>query len=170
MNKKSIKYIITSLVVIGCLSTLSRTIIAADTSSYSINNLESSIFYAHNDNSEKNKDNNKKDKNKHFDLFNERNFKYLSSTQKKELLELKKCKDNGEKLSTTQEETIHSIIDCIIKGKLGNEKYEDFKCLMEKKKSNQTLTDEEDKTLKNYEAIIDGSRLSSKEILNQFLR
>ena len=49
-----------------------------------------------------------------------------------------------------QEEKLHSIIDCIIKGKLGNEKYEDFKCLMEKKKSNEKLTSEEEKNLKNY--------------------
>ena len=169
MNKKVITYMITSLVFVGCLSTISKTIMAADTSSYSINNLESSIFYAHNDNVEKNKDD-KKDKHKHFDLFNEKNFKYLSSDQKQELLELKRCKDNGEKLSTAQEETIHSIIDCIIKGKLGNEQYEDFKSLMEKKKSNKRLTDEEDTKLKNYKAIIDGSKLSTKEILNQFLR
>jgi len=166
MNTKAIKYMITSLVFIGCLSTISKTIIAADTSSYSLNNLESSIFYAHNDNVEKNKD----DKNKHFDLFNERNYKYLSSDQKKELLELKKYKDNGEKLSTAQEESLHSIRDCIIKGKLGNEQYEDFKSLIEKKKSNENLTDDEDKKFKNYKAIIDGSKLSTKEILNQFLR
>jgi len=161
MNTKAIKYMITSLVFIGCLSTISKTIIAADTSSYSLNNLESSIFYAHNDNVEKNK---------HFDLFNERNYKYLSSDQKKELLELKKYKDNGEKLSTAQEESLHSIRDCIIKGKLGNEQYEDFKSLIEKKKSNENLTDDEDKKFKNYKAIIDGSKLSTKEILNQFLR
>ena len=168
MNRKAIKYMITSLVLIGCLSTISKTTIA-DTMSYSINNLESSTFYADNDNIEKSKDD-KKDKHKGFNLFSEENSKYLSSDQKKELLELKKCKDKGEKLSDDQEKTLHSIIDCIIKGKLGDENYKDFKCLMEKKKSNEKLTAEEDKKLKEYKDIIDGSKLSTKEILNQFLR
>ena len=49
MNRKAIKYMITSLVFIGCFSTISKTTMA-NTSSYSINNLESSTFYAHNDN------------------------------------------------------------------------------------------------------------------------
>ena len=169
MNKKAIKYMITSLIFVGCLSTISKTIMATDTIAYSINNLETSTCYAHNDNIKENEDN-KKEKHKGFNVFNERNFKYLSSDQKKELLELKKCKNNGEKLSTAQEEALHSIIDCIIKGKLGNEKYEDFKCLMEKKKSNEKLTSEEEKNLKNYKDIIDGSKLSTKEIINQFLR
>ena len=169
MNKKAIKYMITSLVFIGCLSTISKTIMATDTSSYAINNLETSTCYAHNDNIKESEDD-KKDKHKGFNVFNERNFKYISSDQKKKLMELKKCKDNGEKLSTTQEESLHSIRDCIIKGKLGNENYEDFKCLMEKKKSNEKLTDEDEKKLKNYKDIIDGSKLSTKEIINQFLR
>lgn len=168
MNRKVIKYMITSLVLIGCLSTISK-ITIADTMSYSINNLESSTFYADNDNTEKRKDD-KKDKHKGFNLFNEENFKYLSSDQKKELLELKKYKDKGEKLSDDQEKNLHSIIDCIIKGKLGDENYKDFKYLMEKKKSNEKLTAEEDKKLKEYKDIIDGSKLSTKEILNQFLR
>ena len=164
MNKKAIKYMITSLIFVGCLSTISKTIMATDMISYSINNLETSICYDHNDTIKE------KEKHKGFNVFNERNFKYLSSDQKKELLEIKKCKDNGEKLSTAQQETLHSIIDCIIKGKLGNEKYEDFKCLMEKKKSNEKLTSEEEKNLKNYKDIIDGSKLSTKEIISQFLR
>lgn len=166
MNKKAIKYMITSLVLIGYISTIPKITIAAGTISYSINNLEASTCYAHNDNIKESK----KDKHKGFNIFNERNFKYISSDQKRELLELKKCKDNGEKLSTAQEETLHSIIDCIIKGKLGNEKYEDFKCLMKKKKSNEKLTAEEEKKLKNYKDIIDGSKLSTKEVINQFLR
>ena len=168
MNRKFIKYMITSLVLMGCLSTLSQTTIA-NTMSYSINNLESSTFYADNDNIEKNNDD-KKNKHKGFNLFNEENLKYLSSDQKKELLELKKYKDKGEKLSDDQEKTLHSIIDCIIKGKLGDESYESFRKLMEKKKSNEKLTAEEDKELKEYKDIIDGSKLSTKEILKQFLR
>ena len=166
MNRKAIKYMVTSLVVISCLSTISKTTMA-NTLSYSINNLETSTSYAHNDN--KNEDE-KKNKHKGFNLFSEENYKYLSADQKKDLLELKKCKDNGDNLSKEQEETLHSIIDCIIKGKLGDKKYEDFKSLMEKKKSNEKLTEKEDKKLKEYRDIIDSSKLSSKEILNQFLR
>jgi len=167
MNRKVIKCMITSLVFIGCLSTISKTTIA-DTISYSSNNLESST-YADDANIEKNNDD-KKDKHKGFNLFNEENYKYLSADQKKELLELKKYKDKGEKLSDDQEKTLHSIVDSIIKGKLGDENYKNFKSLMEKKKSNEKLTAEEDKKLKEYKDIIDGSKLSTKEILNQFLR
>ena len=158
---------ITSLIFIGCLSTISKTTIA-DTISYSNNNLESST-YVDDANIEKSNDD-KKDKHKGFNLFNEENYKYLSADQKKELLELKKYKDKGEKLSDDQEKTLHSIVDSIIKGKLGDENYKNFKSLMEKKKSNEKLTAEEDKKLKEYKDIIDGSKLSTKEILNQFLR
>ena len=45
-----------------------------------------------------------------------------------------------------------------------------YKYLMEKKKSNEKLTEKEEKKLKEYKDIIDGSKLSTKEILNQFLR
>lgn len=168
MNRKFIQYMITSLVLIGCLSTLSQTTIAG-TMSYFLNNLESSTFYGDNDNIDKSNDD-KQNKHKGFNIFNEENLKYLSFDQKKELLEIKKYKDKGEKLSDDQEKTLHSIIDCIIKGKLGDEDYADFKKLIEKKKSNEKLTAEEDKKLKNYKDIIDGSKLSTKEILNQFLR
>lgn len=165
MNKKTIKYIITSLVLVGCLSTISKTIMA-DTNYYSSNNLMASTFYAHNDNMEKGE----KDKHKGFNVFSEENLKYLSSDQKRDLVELRKCKDKNQELSPEQEKTLHSLIDCIIKGKLGNEKYEDFKCLMEKKKSNEKLTTAENKKLKEYKDIIDASKPSTKDILNQFLR
>ena len=168
MNRKNIKYIITSLVIISCLSTIPKTTMA-DTISYSNNNLDSSTSYAHNDDIAKSQDD-KKDKHKGFNVFSKENSKYLSSDQKKQLLELKNCKDKGEELSKEQHIILHSIIDCIIKGKLGNEQYEDFKCLMEKSRSSEKLTEEEEKQLKGYKDIIDGSKLSTKEILNQFLR
>ena len=164
MNRKAIKYIATSLVVIGCLSNIPK-ITTANTCSYPINTLDASNAYVHNDN--KNED---KNKHKGFNLFSDENSKYLSSDQKKDLLKIKKCKDNGDTLSKEQAETLQSIIDCIIKGKLGDKNYEEFKVLMKKKKSNETLTEKEDKQLKEYRAIIDGSKLSTKEILNQFLR
>ncbi|AWK49662.1 hypothetical protein DIC82_00510 [Clostridium beijerinckii] len=168
MNKRKIKYIITSLVFVGCLSTISKTIMA-DTSYYSNNDLMASTFYAHNDNMEKSEDD-KKDKHKGFNVFSEENMQYLSSDQKRDLVELRKCKDKNQKFSPEQDKTLHSLIDCIIKAKLGNEKYEDFKCLIEKKKSNEKLTSEEYKKLKQYKGIIDASKPSTKDILNQFLR
>ena len=166
MNRKFIKYMVASLVLIGCLPTFSKTAVV-DAISYYGNSLESSISYANNDNVEKNRDGKK---HKEFNAFSEDNFKYISSDQKKQLLELKKCKDRGEELSDDQKKTLLEITDCIIKGKLGDKEYEDFKHLMEKKKSNEKLTDEEDKKLKDYRDIIDGSKLSNKDILNQFLR
>jgi len=163
MNKKAIKYMATYLLVIGCLSTIPNTALA-DTVSYSVNDLESSTSYTHNDKSK----NEKNDKHNGFNVFSEENSKYLSSDQKKNLLELKECKNKGDKLSTEQEETLHSIIDSIVKGKLGDEKYQDFKCLIKKKNANETLTEEENKKLEGYKAIV--NKPSTKDIINQFLR
>jgi len=163
MNRKVINYIVLSLVVISCLPSLTRTT-TANATSYPIATIESSIFYTDNNKSEN------KDNHKGFNLFSEENSKYLSSDQKKDLLQIKKCKANGDTLSKEQEETLHLIMDSIIKGKLGDKNYIEFKVLMEKKNSNQNLTEKEDKTLKEYRDIIDGNKLSSKEILNQFLR
>ena len=83
---------------------------------------------------------------------------------------MKKYKDKDEKLSDDQEKTLNSIIECIIKGKLGDKNYKNFSYLMAKKHSNEKLTADEDTKLKEYIDIIDGSKLSNKEILNQFLR
>jgi hypothetical protein len=160
MNTKAIKCLITSLIVINCIAVLSKPIIAS-TVSNSINNLEFSTYYAHGD---------KKDKPKGFNVFGEENYKYLSAEQKKELLELKKCKDKGENLSEEQQKTMHSLINCIIQGKLGDKKYEDFRCLIEKKRSSENLTEEEAKRLQEYSDIIDGNKLTAKDIFNQFLR
>jgi len=164
MNRKTIKYIVMSLVMIGCLSTVNK-ITVADTISYPITALESSTFYADNDNKTENKN-----KHKGFNIFSEENSKYLSSDQKKDLLTIKKYKANGETLSKEQDEKLQLIIDCVIKGKLGDNDYIEFKGLMEKKKSNEKLTEKEDKKLKDYRDIIDGNKLSTKEILSQFLR
>lgn len=168
MNRNAIKLMVSSLIVAGCISIIPQKTIAS-TNSSSINNLKSLASYAHNDSKSKS-DNDKKDKPKGFNLFDKDNLKYLSSDQKIALEELKKCKDNGGTFSKEQQETLHSLADCIIKGKLGDEKYKDFKCLMEKKRSNQTLTDEENNKLKEYRDIISGSKHTAKDILNQFLR
>lgn len=166
MNKRAIKCIITSFIVINLLSTFPKTAIA-DTSFSSNNSLDASSYFS--DTNDENKDD-KKEKLKGFSLFNEENYKYLSSNQKKDLIKLKKHKESGEKLSPEQEKTLNTIIDCIIKGKLGNKDYEEFKGLLEKKKSNEKLTEKEDKKLKEYKNIINGYKLSSREILGQILR
>lgn len=167
MNRKSIKYLVASLIIISCISTVPKTTVAS-ANPFPINNLESSTSYAHHDDDKKKED--KKDKHNGFNIFSEDNYKYLSSAQKKDLLELKKCKDKGDTLSKEQQENLHLIITCIFKGKLGDEKYEDFKGLIEKKKTNVALTEEEDKKLKEYRAIIDTSKPSTKDIIKQFLR
>lgn len=165
MNKKAVGGIISTFIIINLISTFPKIVIA---NTYSSNeNLEDSTYSI--DINEDIKDN-KKEKLKGFSLFNEENYRYLSSDQKKDLLKLKKCKENGEKLSPEQEQTLNSIINCIIKGKLGDRDYKDYKCLIEKKKSNVQLTEKEEIKLKEYKDIIHGYKLSSKEILNQFLR
>ena len=165
MNKKTIGGIITTFILINLISTFPK---IATANTYSSNdNSEDSIYSI--EINEDNKDD-KKEKLKGFSLFNEENYRYLSSEQKKDLLKLKKCKENGEKLSPEQEQTLKSIIDCIIKGKLGNKDFEEYKCLIEKKKSKVQLTEKEKMKLKEYKDIINGYKLSTKEILNQFLR
>ena len=166
MKKKGLKVIITSFIVLNLLSAFPK-ISMANTCSSSNDSLESSIYCIEaNDN---NKDD-KKENLKGFSLFSEENYKYLSSDQKRDLLKLKKCKESGEQLSSEQKQTLNSIADCIIKGKLGNKDYENFKCLIEKKKVNVQLTEKEEKKLKEYKDIINGHKLSTREILNQFLR
>lgn len=166
MNKKTIKCIITSFIVINVLSTFPK-VAMANTYSSSNDCLESSTTFIESNN--ENKDD-KKEKLKGFSLFSEENYKYLSSDQKKDLINYKKCKESGENLSPKQQENLNSIADCIIKGKLGNKDYEEFKCLIEKKKSKEQLTDKEETKLKEYKDIITGHKLSTREILNQFLR
>ncbi|WP_160692344.1 hypothetical protein [Clostridium sp. C2-6-12] len=164
MNKKAIKIIISSFIFINLLSTFHQTTIADDSQNSSDNSIETSI-----ENIDNLKDD-KKENLKGFSLFDEENYRYLSSEQKKDLLNLRKCKENGEKLSTEQEQTLKSIIDCIIKGKLGNTDYKEYKTLIEKKKAKTQLTEKEELLLKEYNDIINGYKLSTKEILNQFLR
>lgn len=161
MNKKAIKIISSSFIFINLLSTFPKTALA-----------DSSKYYSSDDSIETSIENidNKKENLKGFSLFDEENYRYLSSEQKKDLLKLKKCKEDGEKLSPDQEQTLKSIIDCIIKGKLGNSDYKEYKTLIEKKKSKAQLTEKEEMQLKEYRDIINGYKLSTKEILNQFLR
>ncbi|OPJ58546.1 hypothetical protein [Clostridium chromiireducens] len=160
MNDKTIKLLISLFIVLNCLIALSSPVIANSILNYKPD-LELSVFY-----SQKDKD----EKNRILNIFSEENYKYLSPDQKKQLLELKKCKDNGTAFSEEQQKTLHTLLDSIIKGRLGNDDYEDFKILIQKKKSNQSLTEEEDKRLKEYRDIINGSKPNTQDILNQFLR
>jgi len=170
MKKQLIQYLSTSLAIIACISAVPESVMAETISNnVTVQIAEESSFLSNKD-KEKDKE---KDKSKHEDgIFNEENLKYLSSDQKKQLKELKACKDSGKKLSEDQEKTLHSLVDCIIKGKLGEEKYKDFKCLIEKKKNGTELTEAEDKKLKEYRKMIHGSKECSttNEILKQFLR
>ncbi|MDR3594515.1 hypothetical protein [Clostridium sp.] len=163
MNKKTMTCMIASLIAINCIAVISKPT-TASTASYSSDTLDSLTFSANMS------DENNKNKSKGFNIFSEENHKYLSSEQKKALLELKKCKDKGESFSEDQQKTLNSIVDSIVKGKLGEKNYQDFKCLTEKKRSNNNLTEEENKRLKEYYDYLDGTKHTALEILNQFLR
>ncbi len=105
------------------------------------------------------------------DIFTEENCKYLSSDQKKQLDECKKCTEKGDKLTEAQQKALHEMVDCIIKGKLGDTKYKDFISLMEKKNKGTKLTEDEEKKLKEYMNTIEGKdKPTSAEIIKQFLR
>lgn len=169
MKKQLIKYLSASLAIMGCVSAVPQRTMAKAVSNDNTVQI-SEVSFLSNKNKEKDKD---KDKDKHEDgIFNEQNLKYLSPEQKKQLKEIKECKDSGKKLSEDQEKALHSIVDCIIKGKLGEEKYKDFKSLMEKKKNGSELTEAENKKLKEYRKTIHGSKECSttNEVLKQFLR
>ena len=105
------------------------------------------------------------------DLFTDENCKYLSSDQKKQLDECKKCTEKGEKLTDAQKKALHEMVDCIIKGKLGDEKYKDFTSLMDKKNNGNKLTENEENKLKEYMNKIESKdKPTSAEIIKQFLR
>ncbi len=191
MKRKKINYIAASLAVLSCMSFIPQKAMA-DASSFSV---ESSSYIAHKDKKDKCKDEEKdkskddckckdkhkdKDKDKDkcknnseksFDIFTEENCKFLSSDQKKTLDECRQCKNKGTPLNEDQKKSITIMIDCIIKGKLGDEKYKDFKCIMDKKDKGTKLSEEEEKKFKDYKCIIEGKdKTSAADILKQFLR
>lgn len=195
MNRKSVKCIAASLAVLSCMTAIPQKVMA-DTTNIS---LEESSYTAHKDkkdkckeeeknkekkkddckskDEEKQKDKNKdkckdgKEKDKSLDIFTDENCKYLSSDQKKTLTECKQCKEKGTPLSEEQKKALNVMIDCIIKGKLGDEKYKDFKCLIEKKGKGTKLNEDEENKLKEYKNIIEGKdKTSAADILKQFLR
>ena len=192
MNRKTVKYIAASLAVLSCMTAIPQKVMA-DTTNIS---LEKSSYTAHKDKKDKckeekdkekkkddckckdegkekdkNKDKCKDGKDKELDIFTDENCKYLSSDQKKTLTECKQCKEKGTPLSEEQKKSLTIMIDCIIKGKLGDEKYKDFKCLIEKKGKGTKLTEEEEKKLKEYKNMIEGKdKTSAADIFKQFLR
>lgn len=184
MNKKIRAYIASSLAVLSCMYIVPHKAIA-DTTTISLE--EASSYMANKDkkdnctdedktnkkDEEKGKDKNKdKYKNdKGSDIFTEENCKYLSDDQKKTLNECKQCKEKGTPLTEDQKKSLTIIIDCIFKGKLGDEKFKDFKNLIEKKQKGTKLTDEEEKKLKEYKNIIENKdKATAADILKQFLR
>lgn len=196
MNRKTVKCIAASLAVLSCMTVIPQKVMA-DTTNISLE--ESSSYTAHKDkkdkckeeekdkekkkddckckDEEKQKDKNKdkckdgKEKDKGLEIFTDENCKYLSSDQKKTLTECKQCKEKGTPLSEEQKKALNAMIDCIIKGKLGDEKYKDFKCLIEKKGKGTKLTEEEENKLKEYKNIVEGKdKTSAADILKQFLR
>ena len=176
MNRKTVKCIAASLAVLSCMYTIPQRVMAAtpntgDEASYTINK----------DKCDDKKEDKKKDENKDHgkckdekpkkDIFTDENCKYLSSDQKKQLDECKKCTEKGDKLTEAQQKALHEMVDCIIKGKLGDTKYKDFISLMEKKNKGTKLTEDEEKKLKEYMNTIEGKdKPTSAEIIKQFLR
>ena len=180
MNRKTIKYIAASLAVLSCMYAIPQKVMA-DTTNVSLS--DSSSYTANKDKKDKCKEDEKKkdkekdkgkdckEKDKGFDIFSEENCKFLSADQKKVLNECKQSKEKGTALTEEQKKSLNVMIDCIIKGKLGDEKYTDFKCLIEKKGKGTKLTEDEEKKLKEYKNIIEGKdKTSVADVLKQFLR
>jgi len=199
MNKKTIKCIAASLAVLSCMYTMPQRVMAAtpypdEETSYTIhkdkcddkkedtkkdkcdNKKKDNCDNVKKEDNSKNKcddkkANKKKDENLNEQLFTDKNCKYLSSEQKKQLDECKKCIEKGDKLTDAQKQALHEMVDCIIKGKLGEEKYKDFNSLMDKKNKGTKLTEDEEKKLKEYINTIEGKdKPTSAEIIKQFLR
>ena len=201
MNRKTVKCIAASLAVLSCMYTIPQRVMAAtpntgDEASYTINKdkcddkkedkkKDKCDDVKKEDKTKDKCDDKKEDKKKDEykdhgkckdekpkkDIFTEENCKYLSSDQKKQLDECKKCTEKGDKLTEAQQKALHEMVDCIIKGKLGDTKYKDFISLMEKKNKGTKLTEDEEKKLKEYMNTIEGKdKPTSAEIIKQFLR
>lgn len=156
MKKASIKFIACSLSLISITTVIPQKVNATA--------LNSSISYFNNDDSSKNKHTGNW-------IFNENNLNYLSKKQKKELKEIKQLKDNGKELSDEQKNQLANIKETVLKKKLGDEKFNDFKALIEKKHSKEELSEEEQAKLKEYKDIIKSSKGSNnRATFKDFLR
>ncbi|AOR24361.1 hypothetical protein [Clostridium taeniosporum] len=104
-------------------------------------------------------------------IFDKDNLNYLSKKQKKQLEEIKKLKDNCKELSEEQKQQLIDIKETVLKKKLGDEKYKDFKALIEKKHCKKELTEDEKAKLKEYKDIIRSSKKdSNRATFKDFLR
>eukprot|EP00828_Plagiopyla_frontata_P018066 TRINITY_DN2325_c0_g1_i8.p3 TRINITY_DN2325_c0_g1~~TRINITY_DN2325_c0_g1_i8.p3 ORF type:complete len:173 (+),score=43.79 TRINITY_DN2325_c0_g1_i8:206-724(+) len=143
MKKETIRYIVGALAIMGCVSSIPQSVFAHNVKS--INNIAYDLNYKSTECSKCKK--NDKDEKKE-SIFNEGNEKYLTKEQAKEWKDIKKYKDNGKELTKEQKEFLNIVLDCIIKGKLGDKNYKEYKELLSKKQSGKTLSDEENKRLK----------------------
>jgi hypothetical protein len=78
------------------------------------------------------------------------NINLLNDCQKKQLDAIREKIKKGVALTDDDKKIMIELKDVIAKSKLGEEKFNKFKSLMEKKKSDKKLTDDEKKELKLY--------------------
>lgn len=83
-------------------------------------------------------------------FWNNENVKLLNDSQKKQLETIREKVQKGEPLTDEDKNILFELKDAIAKAKLGEEKFNKFKALMEKKKKNRDLSDDEKKELKGY--------------------
>lgn len=105
------------------------------------------------------------------DVYSEENSKYLTSEQKEILEQCKKAKEEGKSLTSEQKKQIESMIECVIKDKLGEKDYNEFKSLYNKKHECKKLTDEEADKLAKYEEVLGfEDKTTVGDVLKSFLR
>lgn len=156
MKKALIKSIACSLCIISVTTVIPQKVNATT--------LTSSISYFNNNDSSTDKHNGSW-------IFDKDNLDYLSKKEKKQLEEIKKLKDKGEEISEEQQKQLADIKETVLKKKLGDEKYKDFKALIEKKHCKKELTEEEQAKLKEYKNIIRSSKKeSNRATFKDFLR
>ena len=191
MKKQTIKCIAASLAIMGCISSIPQRVFAAidDTSVANVTctvnhkDKEKDGCGCKEDKKEEKKDGCKKEEikekkedckkeEKKESIFSDENKKYLSKDQCTKLEEVKKCKEKGDKLTKEQEDFLKSVVDCIIKGRLGDKNYKEYQDLMKKKDSGSKLSDAENKKLKELIDMINTAKAAptAKDFLKDFLR
>ena len=103
-------------------------------------------------------------------VFSKDTEKYLTKDQCKHWKEVKSCNDKGDKLTKEQEDFLNTVMDCVIKGKLGDKNYKEYKEIMLKKEKGETLCSEDTKKLKEFNDMISSSKPTVHEFLHDFLR
>lgn len=191
MKKQTIKCIAASLAIMGCISSIPQRVLAS-IDDISVANVSSTVNHKNKDKDgcgckedkkEEKKDGCKKEEvkekkddckkeEKRESIFSEENKKYLSKDQCTKLEEVKKCREKGDKLTKEQEDFLRNVVDCIIKGKLGDKNYKEYQDLMKKKDSGAKLSDAENKRLKEIIDMINTAKTSvtAKNFLKDFLR